>query len=250
MTLSARTGNNLVATASGFAGLATFVAPKQINVDAGNPQTGVVTFTVAKGGGSIGGLTTVVQNTDSDGRALVTLTLGPQAGINSNLVSATFTGKIYAPATFAATALTPGDPAQTKVSGVVLDNANTPLPGVTLRLYQPYLGQLNNVPLQVGPPVLTDAQGQFLMTNVPVGRFKLMVDPLTTTRQEFLLLGGKLNDINLEDVRPFLSVIGGIRDRFQFAPFGITVLFASHLMAVIDGFGGFNEPGFARLSWE
>jgi hypothetical protein len=110
------------------------------------------------------------------------LTLGPQAGTANNVVQATFTGNAGVPIAFTASALSPSDPAQTQISGVVLDNANVPIQGVTMRLYQPYLAQQGNIPQQVGPAVQTGAQGQFVMTAVPVGRFKLMADGGTAQR--------------------------------------------------------------------
>ena len=126
------------ALAAGFSGPATFTATgtpaaaAQINVDAGAGQTGAVgtalakpfvvvvtdsgynrlankqvTFTVVKGGGNIGGSTSVSPLTDSDGRALVTLTLGPLEGIENNQVEATFTANTGAVARFTATSRIP-----------------------------------------------------------------------------------------------------------------------------------------------
>ena len=131
-------------------------APTRIHADSGNNQRGAinsmlafpfvvvvtdagfnrrdnvaVTFTVTKGGGLINGLTSVTANTDSDGRALAVLTLGAQAGIANSEVQATFSGNTGAAATFVATAVTPGNPAQTQITGVVLDNSGTPITGVT-----------------------------------------------------------------------------------------------------------------------
>ena len=160
--LGSRSGagmNRVEASAAGFSGPAAFTAtglpatPAQIVVDSGVLQTGAVstqlpkpfvvvvtdsghnrlanvpvTFTVTQGGGN---LASISQQTDSDGRALALLTLGPIAGIANNLVEATFVGNTGSPARFSATSLRSGDPTQTTISGVVLDNSNNPIQGVT-----------------------------------------------------------------------------------------------------------------------
>ena len=103
----------------GFAGTAIFTAtgtqgpPGILLVDTGNNQIGAtnqplpkplitevidngrnrlanvpVTFTVRQGGGSFGGQSTFTVNTDSDGRAAATLTLGSQEGNSNNIVEA------------------------------------------------------------------------------------------------------------------------------------------------------------------
>ncbi|MEP6536734.1 MAG: carboxypeptidase-like regulatory domain-containing protein [Bryobacteraceae bacterium] len=214
--LGARSGagiNRVEASAAGFSGPAMFsatgtpAAAAQINVDAGAGQTGAtstalakpfvvvvtdsgfnrldnkqVTFTVVKGGGNIGGATSVAALTDSDGRALVTLTLGPLEGIENNQVEVTFTGNTGAVARFTATGRIPGDASQTKITGVVVDNSNIPIPGATVRLYRPYQGEVNNVPVQVGAAVTTDSQGQFTILSAPVGKFKLFADGSTSQR--------------------------------------------------------------------
>lgn len=199
-------GNNVVeASAVGFAGPAVFHAlaatglPDRIVVDSGNQQTGPtmkplarplvivvvdagsnrlggvpVTFTVQKGGGrlegSAPGQTSVEVLTDSDGRALAVLTLGPEPGIDNNAVSATFPGNTGFPAGFVASAKVPGDPAETSISGVVLDNTDQPIEGVTIEL------------LDSNVEVRTDANGQFKLKPVPVGTVFVDVDGRTTNR--------------------------------------------------------------------
>ena len=214
-------GNNLVeASATGVASTADFSASATAGaaslmvVDSGNNQLGVVgqplpfpfiaivtdannnrlpnvpvTFEVKSGSGSLPGsssgstLQTVLQTiSDSDGRVSVTLTLGPDQGVNNNVVEALLPGSSAFPAAFAATGLVPGPAEQTRISGVVLDNSNNPMPGVTMRLLNIHQGNFSNIPQQMAPPVQTDAQGQFVMTQVPVGVFKLMADGGTTTR--------------------------------------------------------------------
>jgi hypothetical protein len=189
------------ATAVGFAGTAIFAstalpaAPGKINLDAGNNQTGVVsqplplplvavvtdighnrlanvpvTFSVIEGGGSFSGQPSLTVNTDSDGRALAVLTLGFQEGIDNNLVRATFPGNTGFPASFTASGRVAGDPAETKVSGVVLDNTNLPIPGVTLRIDGTALS------------TQSDEQGQFVIESAPVGKVHLVADGSTAQR--------------------------------------------------------------------
>jgi glucodextranase-like protein len=210
----AGSGNNLVeASSAGIATTAVFSASAfatnatLVNVDSGNSQFGVVgqtlplpfiavvtdaghnripdvpvTFSVRKGGGTINGESTVTLNTDGDGRVQVVLTLGPDPGVNNNLVEATFSGNSGFSAAFTATSRTPGPAAATTISGVVFDNSNQPIPGVTMRLFQLNQGPSGNLQQQVGTPVVTDGEGQFSISPAPVGVFKLMADGATATR--------------------------------------------------------------------
>ncbi len=213
LTLGSRAGagNNIVtASSAGIATTAVFTesanstAVSAIVVDSGNDQSGVVgqplplafiaivtdaghnrlgnvpvTFTVTQGGGSFGGQTALTTTSDSDGRVQAVLTLSATAGPNA--VTANFTGNTGLPATFTATGLVPGPAANTTISGVVLDNSNNPIVGVTMRLYQTNSGANNNVPQQIGTPVRTNAQGYFQIAPAPVGVFKLMADGTTST---------------------------------------------------------------------
>jgi hypothetical protein len=207
-------GNNLVeASTTGVPATAVFSSSAVssgatlINVDSGNNQFGVVgqslplpfiavvtdaghnripgvpvTFTVKQGAGNVNGQPSVTLNTDGDGRVQAILTLGPDAGINNNLLEATFPGNTAFPAAFTATGRTQGPAAATAISGVVLDNSNQPIPGVTMRLFQLNQGPSGNLPQQVGTPVVTDGEGQFTIQPAPVGVFKLMADGGTATR--------------------------------------------------------------------
>jgi hypothetical protein len=212
-------GNNLVeASASGVASSADFSAsgqpsaPALMVVDSGNNQNGVVgqplplpfiaivtdannnrlanvpvTFEAKGGNGGFADAQGVLQRTlqavsDGDGRVAATLTLGPDQGVGNNLVEASFAGNTGYAAAFTATGLVPGPADQTRISGVVLDNSNNPIPGVTMRLLHITLGSSSNIPQQVATAVQTDAQGQFVMQPVPVGVFKLMADGGTAQR--------------------------------------------------------------------
>src|SRR5262249_10895147 len=140
------------------------------------------TFTVKSGGGSFAGQQTFVTSSDDDGRVAATLTVGPDEGADNNVVEASFAGNAGFPAAFTASGRTPGPASATRISGVVLDNSNNPIPGVTMRLFQITQGNTGNIPQQVADPVQTDAQGQFVMQPVPVGIFKLMADGGTAQR--------------------------------------------------------------------
>jgi hypothetical protein len=136
----------------------------------GNPLQNVpVLFTVTAGGGNIGGETKVTQETNSDGKATVTVTLGLQEGTNNNVVSANFTGNKSGPILFQASGLAPGKTAATTVTGVVLDNSNTPVKGATV--------SLENTKLRT----TTNAAGQFTLTGAPVGTVTLLVDGSTSS---------------------------------------------------------------------
>src|SRR5215470_4165810 len=152
-------------------------------VDSGhNRVPGVpVTFTVKSGDGNLSGATSQTVQTDSNGRALAVLTLGTQLGNNNNAVEANFPNNPGLPASFTATGKSPGNPAATTISGVVLDNSNNPIQAATIRLFQTNQGNNNNLPVQVGTPVQTDAKGIFQIQSAPVGFFKLMADGTTAT---------------------------------------------------------------------
>ncbi|MBI3245570.1 MAG: hypothetical protein HYZ50_03560 [Deltaproteobacteria bacterium] len=197
-------GNNQVEDmATGFVGEVRFSAsalpavPNSIVVDAGNMQFGVVsqllpkpliatvidrgsnrlvgipvTFTVKDGGGNFDGLLEVTVNTDSDGRATAVPTLGPDQGFDNNLVEANFANNPGFAASFTASGKTVGEPQDTKISGVVLDNSNTPIEGVTLHIEGTDL------------TTQSDAQGQFLLEPAPVGHVKLTADGSTAPLRE------------------------------------------------------------------
>jgi hypothetical protein len=195
-------GNNLVeAMAVGFAGSVLFTAsalpaaPDKINADAGNNQSGAtgqplalpfvavvtdaghnrlagvpVTFSVVQGDGTFNGLANLTVDTDGSGRAVALLTLGPEEGFDNNVVEADFAGLVGLPASFVASGKAPGDPVATSVSGVVLDNSDVPVPGVTLSIEGTALS------------AQSDAEGQFTIPGVAPGPLLLLADGGTTTR--------------------------------------------------------------------
>jgi uncharacterized Zn-binding protein involved in type VI secretion len=201
-------GQAVEASSPGFAGPVTFVAtglpgsPSLLVVDSGDQQVGIagqqlprplvavvtdqgfnrlegvaVTFTVVKGMGQFtNGQQAITVASDSNGRAIVSLTLDPAGGVANNVARATLgTGAGGAQVAFTATGRVAGDPAATSVSGVVLDNANQPVSGVTLRL-------LNNQQTDTLLSARTDASGLFHISGAPVGTLKLVVDGSTADR--------------------------------------------------------------------
>ena len=216
-------GNNVVSAASvglvgepRFTAIAEPSAPADIAIDSGELQTGVVsqplpdpfvvvvtdasgnrlpgaqvTFSVLEGGGNLSGQTELVVATDSDGRALAVLTLGPQEGIENNVASAAFEGLSGLAATFSASGKVPGDASLTSVSGVVLDNSDVPVPGVAISIH--------DTPLVT----TTDSEGLFSIAAAPVGRIHLDVDGSTATRPgnwphlefELVTVAGRDNDL-------------------------------------------------------
>lgn len=199
----AGTGNQRVRAASvGFDGEVLFYASatvgtgNKVTVNAGNNQRGAIgqplsqpfvvavvddganvvpgariEFKVTQGSGKFqNDQTTVTSTTDSDGRATAEFTLGSEEGLDVHRVTATLVGtELYAG--FTASALKTGAAGQTSISGVVMDNQEHPLPNVTVRVD----GTTREAQ--------TDAQGQFKITEAPVGTVHLIADGSTTTAE-------------------------------------------------------------------
>lgn len=128
-----------------------------------------VEFKVTVGGGKFqNGASSIIATTDSDGRASASLTLGEEVGLDVHRVSAMLVGTSLN-AGFTASALEQGDPGQTRITGVVLDNQDNPLPNVSVRVDGS------------NRQAVTNEQGQFKITEVPVGPVHILVDGSTTT---------------------------------------------------------------------
>ncbi|HEV8239446.1 MAG TPA: hypothetical protein VGS57_08775 [Thermoanaerobaculia bacterium] len=188
------------ATAMQFLGSAVFTAtahaagPSLVVVDSGSLQVGVtghqlprplvaavvdagsnrlagipVVFQVVEGTGHFApGGSSLTVPTDSDGRAIALFTVGEDEGTANNVVQATVQDLTDGTAaTFVASGRAAGDPDATSVSGVVLDNIDRPVPGVTVRI--------RDTPLIT----TTDAQGQFRIDHPPIGAVKLVIDGST-----------------------------------------------------------------------
>ncbi|HVR40408.1 MAG TPA: hypothetical protein VMU84_15030 [Thermoanaerobaculia bacterium] len=199
-TLGTRAGagnHRVVARADGFAGAVEFEAvgtigtPALIVVDAGNNQFGAtglalprpliavvvdrgsnrvrdaaVTFSITKGNGNFDGATSVVVHTDSDGRAIATPILGQT---EANAFQASVQG-VESIAAFSAIARVPGPVSATSIGGVILDNTDTPIAGVSVRIDGTSF------------VVQSDEQGQFTIPGAPVGYVKLLIDGSTARR--------------------------------------------------------------------
>jgi len=139
-------------------------------VDAmGNAVAGVdVTFTIEQGGGTLNGAPMLVRTTDAAGVVRAVLTLGITSGVNNNIVRADFAGLTKLPVRYSASALAPADPANTSFTGVVLDNALTPISQATVSIKGTALS------------VQTDTDGRFVLMGVPVGQIDLHIDPATS----------------------------------------------------------------------
>lgn len=134
-----------------------------------------VQFETTVGGGTFdGGAQSVVVLTDSDGRATAQMTLGSLTGLDQQRVTARL---VDAPegeaitAGFTATGFYPQDPANTAISGSVLNNQDEPLANVTVRV--------DGTTRQAK----TNAQGVFKITEAPVGPVHLVIDGSTTTAE-------------------------------------------------------------------
>lgn len=133
-----------------------------------------VVFSVERGDGVIANneQATYETQTDSDGRATAEFKLGVLQGLDAQRVTATL---LDAPegqtisAGFMASAFVPADPGLTTVSGIVLDNQDKPIPGVTVRVDG------------TNRQSVSDAAGQFRITQSPVGPVHLVADGSTAT---------------------------------------------------------------------
>lgn len=180
-----------------FVATSTPGAPAHLIADAGNNQVGIteqplaeslvatvtdedfnrlagvpVRFVVAEGGGSFNnGSADLTLMTDESGRAIVVLTLGAHDGLANNVVEVTLPESPEVPAAgFFASGRAAGLPEDTIISGVVLDNTDEAVPGVTVSLSGTSL------------TTQTDASGYFELTDAPVGIVHLLVDGSTTSR--------------------------------------------------------------------
>ncbi len=130
-----------------------------------------VKFDVKVGEGTFSnGEVSIEKTTDSDGRASATYKLGNLTGIDAQRVVATLidapTGQTIT-AGFSATAFVPAEPESTTISGVVLDNQENPIPGVTVRVE----GTTREA--------VANESGQFKITEAPVGPVHLIADGST-----------------------------------------------------------------------
>jgi hypothetical protein len=131
-------------------------------------------FEVITGGGHFeNNESMLIVTTDSDGRASAHLTLGGITGIDQQYIKATLLdanneeNSESVTAGFTASALVVGDAGNTRITGVVLDNQNHPIPGVTL-----HIDGSNR-------KAIANEEGQFILTEAPVGPVHLIADGST-----------------------------------------------------------------------
>jgi len=131
-----------------------------------------IVFDVVSGDGLVEGQTTMTKHTNSAGHAFVYFALGPVPGQYNNIVRATFTDNIEAPALLQITGLAPKAGEPTTVEGVVLDENFGAVPGATIILMRDGFNNLS---------MLSDETGRFTFENVEPGRYHLRADGTTTT---------------------------------------------------------------------
>ncbi len=172
-----------------------------------NRRAGVpVTFTVIDGGGSLAGGAEVTATTDANGLAMAELGLGMREGADGNRVVADIPSNAGSPVTFVATGLVPGEPTATAIRGVVLDNLNEPIAGVTVSIDG------------TGLAAVTDGEGQFEIAPAPVGRVHLVADGSTADRPgtwptlsyDMVTVGGRVNTIGMPVFLLPLDIENGI----------------------------------------
>ncbi len=112
--------------------------------------------------------------TDAKGQAIAALILGSQEGEGNNAVVARLDAADPPPADAPAVAFIASSMAigsgPTTIRGVVLDNTDQPVPGVTLKIAGSTIG------------TTADSQGIFVLENAPAGTIRLEVDGTTATR--------------------------------------------------------------------
>ncbi|PVZ66764.1 hypothetical protein DC094_15990 [Pelagibaculum spongiae] len=183
----------------------------------GNPLQGVdVMFEVESGGGHFlandgSKSTSITVSSDFDGNAIQGLVLGStleSLGFDSQLVLASVVGMPELNTTFVANNSRPGAIEETKISGLVLDNSNQPLPDVEVKI----MGNFFNT-----RETITDAQGMFLFDKAPVGTVHLVLDGSTTSREgewphlmfELVTISGKDNTVEMPIYFPEVDYDGG-----------------------------------------
>lgn len=155
-----------------FTGLVNRPLPKSAEVivrdEHGNPISNeAVIFEIEAGLGSFDGATSLTVNSDSRGLAAALPTLGPFTGAVHRFTASLTNGDS---ATFTASGVRADPSGETSVVGLVLDNTDLPVPGVTV--------SLSNTSLSA----TTSDDGRFAIVNAPAGPMELLVDGTTTTR--------------------------------------------------------------------
>jgi len=152
--------------------LARPLVAKVMDDPTGDPVPGsAVIFSIVAGGGSLdGGSVSITKISDASGTVSVQWTLGPEPQVEQ-MVVANFSQNAGMPVMFMATGLAPNPGGPTSFSGAVLTTRSlVAVPRVTVRIE--------------GVTSTTDANGRFVLANVPTGRHFLHVLGSTSTRPE------------------------------------------------------------------
>ena len=162
----------------------------------GNPVSGVpVIFRVAEGGGNLSGNEVATVSTGADGIAKAILTLGPEPGTQNNVVRVSFQGQTTPPTGFVASGRIPGAISNTTFSGLVLDNGDQPLQNARAVIFG------------TNSTAVTDDQGRFIITNVPPGAQRLVIQGGLITDA----LGRIFPDLEFD-----LNMISGVENSLPF----------------------------------
>jgi len=179
-----------------------------------------VTFRVERGGGgfapadsSSGDASTRTVLTDADGIARARWVLGSETGRDRQRASATFEGNPGFPATFLVTAVTPGAPEATAITGVVQDRLGQPIEGVR--------AVVRGAEGPEGGPLeaFTGSDGRFVIDNVPPGGHRVGIEGSTaddparnlfypTLDMAIEALPGVINELRQPVILPFLDLEG------------------------------------------
>ncbi len=162
-----------------------------------------VIFSVDSGGGSFAGQAQVVVRSDATGRARAEFTVGSEA-LNPQVVTASFDGLDELASIYTVTALDPMV-GPTAFEGLVLDNEDLPVAGVSLHVAGTDLVEV------------ADEDGRFFFADVPAGRLLLEVDGSTALRSgtwphlefEVFTVAGRLNGLGMPVRLLPIDVAGG-----------------------------------------
>ena len=164
----------------------------------GNPLAEVgVEFSIVRGGGKVDNQDSIVLPTGDDGRAYALWTLGPEEGIDTQLVQVVVDDGPHVE--FVASSYASAPSAATVVSGRVLDNVNAPLSGVEV-----FVGNVRTT---------TDAGGEFVLTGVTGNHVHLIADgttagPYPSLEFELHLIQGIDNKMDRPIFLPAMDELG------------------------------------------
>src|SRR6185436_15655931 len=106
---------------------------------------------------------------------------------------------------FTASGRAAGNPANTTITGIVLDNSRVPIPGITVRAVASNVLHSNLAAVQSAPSAQTNSDGQFTISSAPVGFVDLLVDGSTAQRPgqypsleyDMVTVAGQANEVGM-----------------------------------------------------